>query len=75
MSRVLELKLDCSHTNHSHNVITAMMQELTVLLVRIVHVQCLLLTLSTKGYGSRFVIHSVHRAIESSVHFFVPVTG
>ena len=26
-----------------------------------------------EGYGSRFVVHSVHRATESSVHFFAPV--
>ena len=35
------------------------------------------LTLGTKGYGSRLVIRSfvlsVHRAAESSVHFFAPV--
>ena len=26
-----------------------------------------------EGYGSRFVVHSVHRATENSVHFFAPV--
>ena len=26
-----------------------------------------------EGYGSRFVCHSVHRATESSAHFFMPV--
>ena len=36
-----------------------------------------LLTLGTKGYGSRFVVRSfvrsVHCATESSAHFFAPV--
>ena len=47
-----------------------------------VHVPAVtLLTLGTKGYGSRFVVRSfvrsfvrsVHCATESSAHFFVPV--
>ena len=26
-----------------------------------------------EGYGSHFVVRSVHRATENSIHFFVPV--
>ena len=31
------------------------------------------LTLNTEGYGSCFVVRSIHRATESSAHFFASV--
>ena len=42
-----------------------------------IHTFFALLTLGTEGYGSRLVVRSfvrsVHRATESSAHFFAPV--